>query len=248
MQCFRNLAPCTSSISIASVLPVELAQDVLLATYLALSAILSVVNHILRLENADTYDNDICCCVFLRILAPFISSSDRECFSLAKTKRCLGLRLREGRLGTVGMIYNINKKSCRKRLLTYYLAPYRINYICGVRVVYPETVTYAHTPACTHKLLDDKKFSDFFLITCSRSDQPPREKPTVVHDYNQHMLDVDKLDQLCSYYSFLHKSVKWWRKVFFWLLEVAVVNSYVLYKQSCVQTNNRPLTHLAFRR
>ncbi len=40
-------------------------------------------------------------------------------------------------------------------------------------------------------------------------------KPVVVHDYNQHMLGVDKLDQLASYYSFLHKSVKWWRRVFF---------------------------------
>ncbi len=61
--------------------------------------------------------------------------------------------LREGRLGTVGMIYNINKKSCRKRLLTY-LAPYRINYICGVgvRVGYPETVTYGNNTNLSMRL------------------------------------------------------------------------------------------------
>ncbi len=62
------------------------------------------------------------------------------------------------------------------------------------------------------------------------------------------MLGVDKLDQLVSYYSFLHRSVKWWRKVFFWLLEVAVVNSYIIYKQNCTQNKIRPMTHLAFRR
>ena len=62
------------------------------------------------------------------------------------------------------------------------------------------------------------------------------------------MLGVDKLDQLMSYFSFLHKSVKWWRKVFFWMVEVAVVNSYILYKQTMVQQGNRPLTHLGFRR
>ena len=44
------------------------------------------------------------------------------------------------------------------------------------------------------------------------------------------MLGVDKLDQLMSYYCFLHKSVKWWHKVF-WILEVAVVNAYIIYKE-----------------
>ena len=53
-------------------------------------------------------------------------------------------------------------------------------------------------------------------------------KPVVVHDYNQ---GVDKLDQIASYYSFLHKSVKWWRKVFFWLLEVAVINAFIIHKK-----------------
>ena len=43
-----------------------------------------------------------------------------------------------------------------------------------------------------------------------------KEKPKVVEGYNQHMLGVDKLNQLMSYYSFLHKIVKCWRKVFFW--------------------------------
>ena len=41
-----------------------------------------------------------------------------------------------------------------------------------------------------------------------------KEKPTVVADYNQYMLGIDRIDQLVSSYSFLHKSMKWW-KVFF---------------------------------
>ena len=32
------------------------------------------------------------------------------------------------------------------------------------------------------------------------------------------------------YYSIKRKSKKWWRKLMFWLLEVAIVNSYILYK------------------
>ena len=52
----------------------------------------------------------------------------------------------------------------------------------------------------------------------------------MIVDYNTYMLGVDKLDQMMSYYSFLHKTVKWWRKVFFWILEVATVNAYIIYK------------------
>ena len=62
------------------------------------------------------------------------------------------------------------------------------------------------------------------------------------------MLGVDKLDQLSSYYSFLHCSVKWWRKVFFWCIEVAVVNAYIIHKSQTTQQGKKCLTHLAFRR
>ena len=75
-----------------------------------------------------------------------------------------------------------------------------------------------------------------------------KEKPSVIADYNEFMLGVDKLDQLMSYYSFLHKSVKWWRKIFFWLLEVVVINAYIIYKQLARLRGERPMSHLEFRR
>ncbi len=75
-----------------------------------------------------------------------------------------------------------------------------------------------------------------------------RKKPKVVEDYNQYMLGVDKLDQLASYYSFLHKSVKWWRKVFFWCVEVTVVNSYIIHKEQAQKCGEQVTTHLGYRR
>ena len=57
------------------------------------------------------------------------------------------------------------------------------------------------------------------------------------------MNGVDRADQYTVYYSFVRRSVKWWRKVFFWLMEVAAVNSYLLYK--C--TVPKPMTHREFR-
>ena len=67
-----------------------------------------------------------------------------------------------------------------------------------------------------------------------------KEKPEVVELYNQNMLGVDKMDQLATYYSFLRKSVKWWRKVMFWLLEVSVVNSYIVYTTTLGQFGQQP--------
>ena len=66
----------------------------------------------------------------------------------------------------------------------------------------------------------------------------------MVDSYNHHMNGVDIADQYAVYYSFVRKTVKWWRKVAFWLLETAMVNSYVLYKES----TRTPMSHVAFRR
>ena len=70
-----------------------------------------------------------------------------------------------------------------------------------------------------------------------------RLKALMIVDYNKHMLGLDKL----SYYSFLHESVKWWCKVFFWILEVAVVNAYIMYKELALKQGDKPEPY-AFRR
>ena len=76
-----------------------------------------------------------------------------------------------------------------------------------------------------------------------RSRRTTQQKPMVVDLYNHSMNGVDRADQYTVYYSFIRRSVKWWRKVFFWLLEVAVVNSYILYKCTVV----RPISHREYR-
>ena len=70
-------------------------------------------------------------------------------------------------------------------------------------------------------------------------------KPVMVEQYNQYMGGVDKSDQLLSYYGFCHRTVKWWRRGFFHLLDMAVVNAYVLYTLS--EHTGRKLTHEQFR-
>lgn len=56
------------------------------------------------------------------------------------------------------------------------------------------------------------------------------DKPEIIHDYNIHMNNVDKLDQLKKYYEVDRKSRKWWHRIFFHFLDVALVNSYLISK------------------
>ena len=49
-------------------------------------------------------------------------------------------------------------------------------------------------------------------------------------DYNGHMGGVDKTDQLRGYQTTQRKSAKWWHTLFYWCLDITLVNAYVCYK------------------
>ena len=70
------------------------------------------------------------------------------------------------------------------------------------------------------------------------------EKPQAVVEYNKYMGGVDRGDQLLSYYGFPHRTVKWWRRAFYYLLDAAIVNSYILYTKT---TQGRRLSHEQYR-
>ena len=75
------------------------------------------------------------------------------------------------------------------------------------------------------------------------------KKPVAVHTYNSSLNGSTACnDQYCTYYSFLRSTLKWWRKMFFYLLECATVNSYILHKEACLGAGAKPLTSLDFRR
>ena len=81
-----------------------------------------------------------------------------------------------------------------------------------------------------------------------RWNQEEIEKPMVVNSYNHSMNGVDRADQNSVYYPFIRKTRKWWRKLFFWLVEVTTVNSYRLYHIHTTRLQTNPLTHLQYRR
>ena len=52
------------------------------------------------------------------------------------------------------------------------------------------------------------------------------------------------MDQHSMSYPFTRKTLKWWRKVFFWLLDVSITNSYALYRDNVA----KPISHVDFQR
>jgi hypothetical protein len=57
-------------------------------------------------------------------------------------------------------------------------------------------------------------------------------KPAAVFDYNRYKTGVDRSDQMLFYYSFSRKTIKWWKKLFFHLFDLAVVNVHILHSKS----------------
>jgi hypothetical protein len=67
-------------------------------------------------------------------------------------------------------------------------------------------------------------------------------KHHVVEDYNAHMGFVDKSDGMVNSYGIVRRTWKWTKKLFFHLLDMTILNAYLLHK-SC----DGIMTHKKFR-
>jgi hypothetical protein len=65
-----------------------------------------------------------------------------------------------------------------------------------------------------------------------------------VKDYNENMGFVDKADMLKALYEVNRKSRKWWHRIFWYFLDVTVVNAFIIYRE---QTNDMKKTLMKFR-
>ncbi|XP_071129298.1 piggyBac transposable element-derived protein 4-like [Mytilus edulis] len=84
------------------------------------------------------------------------------------------------------------------------------------------------------------------LVNTRRRDRETNDyirKPSVVNYYNKYMGGVDRSDQMITYINSVVKSFKWWKKVIFHVLAIAVLDAYTLYK-----ADHPNITHKAFRR
>ena len=66
-----------------------------------------------------------------------------------------------------------------------------------------------------------------------RNRQRPRiSKPVAICDYNKHMGGVDRSDQCIQPYQIARKSMKWYRKLAMHLIQLGILNAFILYQKS----------------
>ena len=68
--------------------------------------------------------------------------------------------------------------------------------------------------------------------------------PSVIMNYNKNMGVVDLAHQLRSYYEIGRNAKKYWKCLMFYLLNICVVNSYIIYKETLLANEKRPHTHI----
>ena len=59
----------------------------------------------------------------------------------------------------------------------------------------------------------------------------PLQKPKCIVDYNQYMGGVDRTDQLLQPFEVARKSMKWYKKLAMHLIQLSLLNSFLLYKK-----------------
>lgn len=80
------------------------------------------------------------------------------------------------------------------------------------------------------------------LDNVSRYDKKNKEKiqipcPKIIREYNAHMGGVDLMDSFLGRYRIKIKSRKWYIRIFFHLLDLAVINAWIIYKKNLIAKN-----------
>ncbi|KAL8598379.1 hypothetical protein ACOMHN_032656 [Nucella lapillus] len=71
-------------------------------------------------------------------------------------------------------------------------------------------------------------------------------KPVAIQQYTDHFNAVDKNDQMRSYYGIANKARKFWKYIFWFIVDVSMINAFVLYKEARGGPRPKPMTHLEF--
>lgn len=77
----------------------------------------------------------------------------------------------------------------------------------------------------------DKKDKKEITIPC----------PKIIKDYNAHMGGVDLMDSFLGRYRIRIKSRKWYLRLFYDMIDMAVINSWVLYKKAHINKGTKKL-------
>lgn len=90
------------------------------------------------------------------------------------------------------------------------------------------------------------------MNTCNRFDKAQKKNitlqcPNAIKQYNKHMGGVDLVDSFIGRYRIKMKSKKWYMRIFYHLLDVTIINSWLLYKRVLENKKEKPVNLYDFR-
>jgi hypothetical protein len=71
--------------------------------------------------------------------------------------------------------------------------------------------------------------------------------PIIIEQYNKFMGGIDKSDQYLQYHSSLRRTIRSWKTLFYHMLDVAVINSMVIYNWASMNLGGKPISEKQFR-
>lgn len=93
-------------------------------------------------------------------------------------------------------------------------------------------------------LISTKAIAETKIVTKKRRGQEiQKTKPSIIIDYNKFMGGVDGSDMMLYTYLDERRTVKYWKKVVFYILGRMVLNAYIIYKEN---TNGTVMSRLKF--
>ena len=72
-------------------------------------------------------------------------------------------------------------------------------------------------------------------------------QPIIIEKYNAYMGGVDKSDQLLSYHNVLRKTLRYWKILFYHMIDIAAVNAFILYNLIATSSGVKTITENQFR-
>ncbi|CAH2087762.1 unnamed protein product [Euphydryas editha] len=88
----------------------------------------------------------------------------------------------------------------------------------------------------------------YLLSSCNEEAaiNPTTDKPEMIMFYNQTKGGVDTFDQMCSAMSCSRKTNRWPMVIFYRILNMAIVKSYIIYCHNMLSKNEKPLNRREF--
>ena len=102
-----------------------------------------------------------------------------------------------------------------------------------------------HSPVLAMQWIDSKPVSMLTTlysaneqVSCKRRTKQRGEyseltlpQPFAIHEYNQYMNGLDRSDQMLTCHNVSRKCKRWWKTLFFHLIDIAIVNSFILFQR-----------------